>query len=279
MGYPILAREVLADRVKKLVVSAPLIAKKRRAGQFIILRTTDAGERIPLTIADADAVAGTLTLIFQEVGKSTFELGEMYPGQELADLCGPLGKPTHIEQKGTVVVVGGGIGVAPVHPIAQAMKQIGNTVLGIIGARTKELLIMEAEMAKICDKLYITTDDGSYGTHGFVTDVLRVLIAENDVKEVVAIGPVPMMNACCKVTLETNTPTLVSLNPIMVDGTGMCGACRVTVGGRTRFVCVDGPEFNGHEVDFKELMLRQRQYLPQEQESLTMYRSHHQQHA
>lgn len=274
MGYLILEKEILADKVKKIIVSAERIAKKRKAGQFIILRTTDMGERIPLTIADADEGKGTLTLIFQEVGKSTVELGEMNVGDELADVCGPLGKPTHIENRGTVCMVGGGIGVAPVHPIAQAMKQIGNKVLGIIGARTKDLLIMESDMKKICDELYVTTDDGSYGTHGFVTDVLKRLLQEQDIKEVVAIGPVPMMNACCKVTKKTGTPTLVSLNPIMVDGTGMCGACRVTVDNRTRFVCVDGPEFDGHQVDFKELMLRQRQYLPQEKESLELYLSH-----
>lgn len=276
MGYRILAREVLADRVKKIVVEAPRIAKKRRAGQFIILRTTELGERIPLTIADADENAGTVTLIFQEVGKSTVELGNMMPGESLADLCGPLGKPTHIENRGIVVVVGGGIGVAPVHPIAQAMKAAGNTVLGIIGARTKSLLIMEEEMKKCCDELFVTTDDGSYGVHGFVTDVLKNLIRERDVKEVVGIGPVPMMNAVCKTTKETETPTLVSLNPIMVDGTGMCGACRVTVGGRTRFVCVDGPEFDGHQVDFKELMMRQRMYLHQEAEAMSLYKNVHQ---
>ncbi len=278
MGNRILAREVLADRVKKIVVQAERIAQKRKAGQFIILRTTDVGERIPLTIADADPVAGTVTLIFQEVGKSTYELGSMQVGDELADLCGPLGRPTHIENRGIVVVVGGGIGVAPVHPIAQAMKAAGNTVLGIIGARTKELLIMEDEMRKICDELFVTTDDGSYGIHGFVTNVLQKLIAERTIAEVVAIGPVPMMNACCKVTKETSTPTLVSLNPIMVDGTGMCGACRVTVAGRTRFVCVDGPEFNGHDVDFRELMMRQRMYLPQEEEANTLYRNAHAAH-
>lgn len=274
MGYLILEKEILADRVKKIIVRAERIAQKRRAGQFVIIRTTELGERIPLTIADADPQKGTLTLIFQEVGKSTFELGEMKAGDQLADVCGPLGKPTHIEYRGTVCVVGGGIGVAPVYPIAQAMKNIGNYVIGIIGARTKNLLILEKEMGKICDELYITTDDGSYGTHGFVTDELRVILTKKEVKEVVAIGPVPMMSACCKVTNEFSVPTLVSLNPIMVDGTGMCGACRVTVDGRTRFVCVDGPEFDGHKVDFKELMLRQRQYLPQEKESLELYLSH-----
>jgi len=278
MGNRILAREVLADRVVKIVVEAKRISEKRRAGQFIILRTTDLGERIPLTIADADPSAGTLTLIFQTVGKSTYELGEMQVGQELADICGPLGRPTHIENRGKVIVVGGGIGVAPVHPIAQAMSAAGNRVLGIIGARTKDLLIMEEEMKKVCDELFVTTDDGSYGVHGFVTDVLRTLIIEHEIAEVVAIGPVPMMNACCKTTKETNTPTLVSLNPIMVDGTGMCGACRVTVAGHTRFVCVDGPEFNGHEVDFRELMLRQRMYLPQEKEAMDLYKNHHPAH-
>jgi NAD(P)H-flavin reductase len=264
----ILTKNVLAESVKELVVEAPRIAKARKAGQFVIVRVNDRGERIPLTIADADAKAGTITLIFQEVGKSTLLLGALNKGDKILDVVGPLGQPTHIENLGTVVCMGGGIGVAPMHPIACAMKAAGNKVIAIIGARSKDLLIMEDRLRNASHELHISTDDGTYGVHGFVTDIMQSIIDRGEkVALCFAIGPVPMMNASCKLTAKYNIPTMVSLNPIMVDGTGMCGACRVTVGGKTKFVCVDGPEFDGHAVDFVELVKRQRAYLPQERAS------------
>jgi len=271
----ILERYVLTEGVTELVIESPRIANKRRAGQFVVVKMHEMGERIPLTIADANPAQGTITLIFQEVGKSTFELGRLPIGYELMDVVGPLGKPTHIDKFGTVVCVGGGIGVAPVYPIASAMKDAGNQVIGIIGARSKNLLIMEERMRKATHGLMISTDDGSYGYHGFVTGVLEQVVARgNPIDLVVAIGPVPMMSNLCKLTKKLNLKTLVSLNPIMVDATGMCGACRVTVGGKTKFVCVDGPEFDGHEVDFVELVKRQRAYLPQERLSWEQYKGH-----
>jgi ferredoxin--NADP+ reductase len=268
----IVYKKVLAHNVKELAVLAPRIAKARRAGQFVIVRANETGERIPLTIADADPEVGTVTLIFQEVGKSTMLLGSYEVGDSILDVVGPLGKPTHIEKFGTVVCMGGGIGVAPMHPIARAMKDGGNRTIAIIGARTKDLLIMEDRMRRACDELLIATDDGSFGIHGFVTNVLESVIQRGEkVSLVVAIGPVPMMNASCKLTAKYSLPTVVSLNPIMVDGTGMCGACRVTVGGKTRFVCVDGPEFDGHQVDFTELVKRQLAYKAQEDRARTMF--------
>ncbi len=271
----IVYKKVLAEGVKELRVRAPRIAQARKAGQFVIVRVNEFGERIPLTIADADAEEGTITLIFQEVGKSTMLLGTLEAGDSILDVVGPLGKPTHIEKFGTVVCMGGGIGVAPMHPIAKAMKAADNRVIAIIGARTKDLLIMEDRMRNASDELHISTDDGSYGVHGFVTTVLQSLIDRGEkINLVVAIGPVPMMNASCKLTKQYQLPTVVSLNPIMVDGTGMCGACRVTVGGRTQFVCVDGPEFDGHQVDFVELTKRQRAYLPQEDQARQLFLRH-----
>ena len=268
----IVYKKVLAANVKELAVVAPRIAQTHKAGQFVIIRINETGERIPLTIADADPEAGTITLIFQEVGKSTMLLGTLEVGDQIRDVVGPLGKPTHIEKFGTVICMGGGIGVAPMHPIARAMKDAGNRVLAIIGARTKDLLIMEDRMRRASDELFVATDDGSYGIHGFVTQVLQSIIDQGEkIALVVAIGPVPMMNASCKLTKQYNLPTVVSLNPIMVDGTGMCGACRVTVGGKTRFVCVDGPEFDGHQVDFTELVKRQMAYKVQEDRSRQMF--------
>ena len=247
----ILEKFELTEGVAQLVVETPRIARKRKAGQFVVVKIHEQGERIPLTIVDADPEKGTITLIFQVVGKSTDEMSKLPIGYEIMDLVGPLGKPTHIEKFGTVLCVGGGIGVAPVHPIACAMKDAGNHVIGIIGARTKDLLIMEDMMEKATTELLISTDDGSYGYHGFVTGVLEQVHARgNPIDLVVAIGPVPMMSNLCKLTKGLNLKTLVSLNPIMVDGTGMCGACRVTVSVKTKFVGVDGPEFDGHEVDF-----------------------------
>jgi ferredoxin--NADP+ reductase len=277
--FEILERQTLAPTVYRLVLRAPEVARKHRAGNFVMLRIHEKGERIPLTVADKDPDAGTLTLVFQAVGKTTTELGELPVGSRLLDLAGPLGRPTHIEKlPGVAVCVGGGIGVAPVHPIARALRDAGNRVVSIIGARTQELLILEDEMRRASDELLVATDDGSYGHHGFVTDVLRQVIereGKDRVSLVMAIGPVPMMRACCKVTREYGVRTEVSLNPIMVDATGMCGACRVTVGGQTKFACVDGPEFDGHQVDFDELTQRLRIYLSDEKRAMQVFHEGH----
>ena len=255
MGAKVLGKENLAGDVLRMKLEAPLIASERKAGQFVILRVSENGERFPLTIADS--FDGGITIIFQVVGKSTRTLGSLEVGDEVRDLVGPLGKPTHIENYGHVACVGGGIGVAPLFPMAQAMKAAGNRVTSVIGSRTRDLLILEEEMRGVSDRLEVATDDGSYGFHGFVTQVLeKVLEGNGDVKKVLAVGPVPMMKATCAVTKKFEVPTEVSLNPIMVDGTGMCGGCRVTVGGETKFACVDGPEFDGHQVDFDELTKR-----------------------
>ena len=270
----ILEKEFISPQVFRMVVDAPDIAKKRKAGQFIILRTCDVGERIPLTIADAHAGKGTIELIVQIVGKSTKQLSTLEAGDELCDFVGPLGRPTHIELFGTVVIVGGGVGIAPSHPIAQAMKAAGNNVISILGGRSKDLVIMEDKMSACSDRIMITTDDGSYGQKGLVTDALQQLIDEGlKLDMVVAVGPPIMMKFVSLLTKKYDIPTLVSLNTIMVDGTGMCGACRVTVGDGTKFVCVDGPEFDGHKVDFDEMMKRQRMYEIQEKESMDRYES------
>ena len=259
--FTILKKQELAPSVKLFVVQAPLIARKCQPGQFVILRIDEDGERIPLTIADFDRAAGTITLIFQEVGHTTRQLGRLSAGDALLDLAGPLGKATHIEKFGTVVCVGGGIGVAPVYPIARAYKEAGNKVISIIGARNADLLILEQEMATISDVLYITTDDGSKGRKGLVIDPLKEMLAAGEkIDLVMAIGPVIMMKSVAEVTRPYGVNTIVSLNPIMVDGTGMCGGCRVSVGNKNKFACVDGPEFNAHEVDFDGLMARQKMY-------------------
>ncbi len=273
MSARILEKEQLSDNVFKLVLDTPKIAKKRKAGQFVVLRIHEEGERVPLTIADADAEKGTLTIIFQVVGKSTTHLSEMNVGDELLDLVGPLGKATHVDKLGTVACIGGGVGVAPVYPITEAMKHAGNHIISIIGARDKNLIIMEDEMKAVSDEIIVTTDDGSYGFHGFVSQALeeKYLLPGKKIDLVVAIGPVPMMRAVCDVTKKYNIPTVVSLNSIMVDATGMCGACRVSVGGKTKFVCVDGPEFDGHQVDFRELIDRQRIYLTEEKECMNHF--------
>ncbi len=268
----IVKREALSKDVFRMEVETPLIARKRKAGQFVILRVGEEGERFPLTIADANAEGGTITLIFQAVGKSTWALSRLKEGDEIHDLVGPLGMPTHVERFGTVVCIGGGIGVAPLHPIVKAMKEGGNRVISIIGSRTKDLLILEEEIRGLSDELLVSTDDGTYGFHGFVTQVLEQVIERGEkIALVVAIGPVPMMRAVCKVTKQHDLPTTVSLNPIMVDGTGMCGGCRVTVGGETRFTCVDGPEFDGHRVDFEELTKRLSVYKKQEAKAMEKY--------
>ena len=273
--YKIIEKRQMAENtVCQFKVEAPRIARKAKPGQFVVLRVNETGERIPLTMAGTDAAAGTILLIFQVVGRSTALMRTLDVGDTFADIIGPLGRPTHIENLGTVVCVGGGTGVAVMYPITRAYKEAGNHVIAIIGARNKDLLILEDEMGVASHELHVTTDDGSYGHHGFVTDVLRQILEQRkDVKLVVGIGPVPMMKFLCKMTKEYGVRTIVSLNPIMVDATGMCGACRVTVGGQTRFCCVDGPEFDGHQVDYDELVKRQRAYLTEEKTSMDLFKA------
>ena len=267
--YTIKQKTSLSHDVHSMVVDAPYVARKAQPGQFVILRAGKLGERIPLTIADSDRDAGTITVVFQEVGKSTKVMGGLSEGDKFDDLVGPLGIASHLDKLGLIVCVGGGIGIAPIHPIARGLKEAGNEVVSIIGARSKDLLIMEDEMRLASTEVKICTDDGSYGQQGFVTNVLEEMINNGQpIAMVMAIGPVPMMEAVSKLTKPFGIKTLVSLNPIMVDGTGMCGACRVTVGGEIKFVCVDGPDFDGHEVDFGELKLRQRMYLTEEREAI-----------
>jgi ferredoxin--NADP+ reductase len=263
--FEIVKREEMAGGTVILnEIAAPLIARKAKPGQFVILKANENGERIPLTMADTDPEKGTITIIYMVVGKSTALFKTLAVGDGYQDVIGPLGKPTHLEKQGTVVCVGGGTGIAVLHPITRALKEIGNHVIGIIGARSRDLLILEERMTLASHELHICTDDGSYGRPGFVTEALKEVLEKEDVKQVVAIGPVPMMKFVSKITEEYNVPTLVSLNPIMVDGTGMCGGCRVTVGGETRFACVDGPEFDGHKVDYDELMHRLQAYSDEE---------------
>lgn len=272
----ILTNDNIAPAVFRMVVVAPEVARYRRAGQFVIVRPAQGGERIPLTIADADPERGTITLIYQVVGKTTAVMSLMDPGAEIADLAGPLGQPTHIERFGRVACVGGGIGIAPLYPIAQAMKAAGNDVTAVLGARTRDLLILEAEMRAVVDRVVVVTDDGSSGAKGFVTDALRGLLDSAEPPDlVVAIGPTIMMKMVSLLTMGPGVSTLVSLNTIMVDGTGMCGGCRVTVGGQVKFVCVDGPEFDGHQVDFDEMMKRLQTYRRQEAGSYEAFRERH----
>jgi ferredoxin--NADP+ reductase len=263
----------LSNSVVKMVIEAPDVARKRKAGQFVVLMTDEKGERIPLTIVDSDVDSGTITIIFQVVGKTTTCLSEMKVGDSLYSVLGPLGRPTEVERFGTVACVGGGVGIAVIYPITKALKEAGNRVISIIGARTKDILILEDEIKAVSDELHITTDDGSYGFHGFVSEVLQnVIDSETVIDRVFAIGPVPMMRVVCDVTRPSGITTIVSLNPIMVDATGMCGACRVSVGGCTKFACVDGPEFNGHDVDFDLLTSRLRMYYIQEKEAIEQFR-------
>ena len=270
--FKIVNREEMAEGTVILnEIEAPLIAKKAKPGQFVILKANEDGERIPLTMAETDPEKGTITIIYMVVGKSTALFRDLKVGDAYQDVIGPLGKPTHVEKLGRVACVGGGTGVAVLHPITRAMKQAGNDVVCIIGARNKDLLILEDRMKAASHELKVCTDDGSYGHHGFVTDVLKEELAKGDIKQVVAIGPVPMMKAVSNITKEHNVPTLVSLNPIMIDGTGMCGGCRVTVGGETKFACVDGPEFDGHLVNYDELMLRLRAYCEEEKQCMDDY--------
>lgn len=274
MPNRILDKTPIADGICRFIIEAPKIAKKRKAGNFVVVRANEYAERIPLTIVDSDVERGSITLIIQSVGKSTRLLNSLHPGDELADVIGPLGHPTPIDEMGTVVCVGGGVGTAEMLPIARAAKAAGNEVISIIGARTKSLLILEDEMREVSDELYVVTDDGSYERQGLVVDPLSDLIFEGrDFDVIYAIGPMPMMRAVAELTEPYNIKTLVSLNPIMIDGTGMCGGCRVVVDGKTRFACVDGPEFDAHQVDFDTLIRRNRAYREQEQIALERYES------
>lgn len=266
--YPVLRKEILSENVKLMKIKAPLIVRKAQPGQFVILRIDEKGERIPLTIADFNRKQGTITIIFMEVGKTTRQLGALNVGDSLLNFAGPLGVPSEIKKYGTVVMIGGGVGIAPLYPVVKALKEAGNYVISILGARNEKLLMLEKEIEKFSDELHITTDDGSKGHKGFVSDVLQKLIDESrKIDMVMAIGPVIMMKVVADVTRPHRIKTLVSLNPIMVDGTGMCGGCRVSIGGVTKFACVDGPEFDGHLVDFDNLMLRNRRFLCEEEEA------------
>lgn len=270
--YKILTKETLGPVTKLYVIQAPEVARKAQAGQFIILRVTAEGERIPLTIADYDREAGTITIVVQEIGKSTRLLGTLNEGDSLASFTGPLGHPTEIENYGTVVLVGGGLGIAPIYPICRALREAGNHVIGIIGARNKDLLFWEDKMRQVTDELIVCTDDGSYARKALVTVPLKEMIeAGREIKCVWGIGPAIMMKFVALTTKPFGVKTIVSLNSIMVDGTGMCGACRVSVGGKTRFACVDGPEFDGHEVDWDLLLSRQRTYLDLEKRAVEAF--------
>ena len=276
MENKIVSKNQLSEDVFTMEVQAPLIAKGRKPGQFVIVGVNqEYGERIPLTIAGADPQAGTVKLIWQRVGKTTSQMADLKTGENLAYIAGPLGTPTHIEKFGTVVCIGGGIGNAPLLPIATAMKEAGNKLISILGARTKELIILEDEFAAISDELIVVTDDGSHGRKALVTEPLKE-ICQRDPKPdlAVAIGPAIMMKFCCQTTLPFEVPTQVSLNTIMVDGTGMCGGCRVEVGSETKFVCVDGPEFDGHKVNFDLMMKRLGAYKAQEQKAHEEYKNH-----
>ncbi len=263
----IVEKEYFSEAVVKLVVEAPRIAKNRRAGHFVIVRVGEKGERIPLTIAEADMEKGTITLIVQEVGVTSAKLCSLEKGEYITDVVGPLGEPTHIEKVGTVLASGGGVGVAPLLPIVEAFKNAGNRVITVLAARKKELIILEEQMRNHSDEVLIMTDDGSYGKKGLVTHGLEEIIEREKVDLAVTVGPAIMMKFATLLTKKYDIPTVASLNTLMVDGTGMCGACRVTVGGKTKFVCVDGPEFDAHQVDFDEMLLRLESYKPSETEA------------
>jgi ferredoxin--NADP+ reductase len=269
MSYKVISSEQAGPDIQRIVIEAPRIAVKRKPGQFVVVRVHEKAERIPLTIVDSDPAKGTITLIVQGIGLSTKELNALKPGEMVEDVLGPLGIPSVIEKVGTVVVVGGGVGTGVAYPTAKAFKQAGNKVIGIIGGRSKDLVVLEEDMRSICDEVYVTTDDGSYGFPGLVTDKLRDLIEHGTkVDHVLAVGPLPMMKAVEALTRQFDIPTTVSLNPIMIDGIGMCGGCRATVDGKTVFVCVDGPEFDAHKVDFDSLALRNKAYRAEEKASL-----------
>jgi len=270
--YEIVKSEKLTPDVIKLEIRAPNIARKAKAGQFIMVTPTEHGERIPLTMADFSPEKGTVTIAALEVGKTTKELGKMKAGDKVFSLVGPLGLPTHLKPYGNVVSIGGGIGLALMYPVVRAFKQSGNHTINIVGARNEKLLMYEKEINSVSDEFFVCTDDGSKGHHGFVSDILKKLIAENKKIDLVyAVGPIIMMKVIANITKPYNIPTVVSLNPIMVDGTGMCGSCRVIIGGETKFGCVDGPEFDGHKVDFDNLTARNKRYIPEEQISLKRF--------
>ena len=271
--FKILKKKELSDVVTLFEIEAKDIAKKAKAGNFFVLKIHEQGERIPLTIADFDREKGTLTTVFQKVGKTTHHLGSLKEGDFISDVIGPLGRHSPIENFGKVICVGGGVGIAPVYPIARALKEAGNKVISIIGARTKDLIFWEEKMRNVSDELIITTDDGSYGRKAVVTVPIEEILKEDkDIKLVIAIGPAIMMKFVCITTQKYNVKTIVSLNSIMVDATGMCGACRVEVGGETKFACVDGPEFDGHKVNFDLLMARQRMYPEEEKIAMDRYK-------
>lgn len=271
--FKIRGAEFIAPGIKRFVIEAPRIAKKHQAGQFLILRLDEHGERIPLTIESANAAEGVITIVVQSVGKTTYQLNSLGAGDGILDVVGPLGKASEIKDFGTVIIVGGGVGTALAYPTTAALKKAGNRVLSIVGGRNRDLVILEQEMRAASDELYVTTDDGSYGEKGLVTDKLRQLLdSEKQIGLVLAVGPIPMMKAVADLTRERGVHTVVSLNPIMIDGTGMCGGCRVLVNNKSQFACVDGPEFDAHEVDFNVLIQRNRMYREAEQRSLEDYK-------
>ena len=272
--FPIVSAKLLGPGVKQFEIEAPRIARKQKAGQFIILRIHDSGERIPLTIKGSDPEKGTITIVVQAIGKTTSLLNELGAGDAILDVVGPLGKASEIEKYGRCVVIGGGVGTAIALPTAEALKKAGNHVTSILGARNKSLLILEKEVREVSDDVFVMTDDGSYGDKGLVTDKLKQIIAAGNVDFVLAIGPIPMMRAVADCTRELKIKTVVSLNSIMVDGTGMCGGCRVYVGKESKFACVDGPEFDAHDVDFQVLMQRNSMYRDYEQQALVHFHEH-----
>lgn len=260
MAYKIISKKELCPKQYEVILEAPFVVRNAKAGQFIIFRAEENGERVPLTIADVDKEKGLLTLVFMAVGYSTKKLAELNVGDELADIVGPLGQPTHIQKYGTVVCLAGGYGAAPCYLIAKAFLDAGNKVYMVMGARNKDLIFWQDKMKKACTELFITTDDGSLGEKGFVTQVLEKIMNNEKVDYAIAVGPMPMMRAVAELTRDKGIYTEASMNPIMVDGTGMCGACRLTVGGKTKFACVDGPDFNAHEIDFNEVINRTKIY-------------------
>jgi ferredoxin--NADP+ reductase len=271
--FKIKRAETIAPEIKRFAIEAPRIAKKHQAGQFLILRLDQHGERIPLTIESADPENGVITIVVQSVGKTTYQLNALETGDSILDVVGPLGKPSVIRNFGTVVIVGGGVGTALAYPTTAALKRAGNRVLSIVGGRNRDLVILEKEMRAASDELYVTTDDGSYGEKGLVTDKLRQLLDSGEtIQLVLAVGPIPMMKAVADLTSDRGIHTVVSLNPIMIDGTGMCGGCRVLVGGKSQFACVDGPEFDAQDVDFNVLIRRNRMYREAELRSLAEYK-------